>query len=398
MTALADAELVLLPSLAAHRTPDGRLLLTRKYLDGAAAFRNNWPGPVTSLLNVTERPSSEMDLVEIDPVAGDAGLELRPSGRTELGARLSSAAAVLAHLSPDELDCAMLCRELDVPIHFTSEYTPETERQIVDAGTRNPALRLRRKLWLRGAEKIRRRILRDYAAGLQCSGTPTYELYRSLFPDAHLFFDNRVREAQVISEDDLAAKCMALEERRPLRLVFGGRLVAMKGVLDLPRVAAALIERELPFSLDIVGHGPLEDRLRREIEALGDDRVRLRPAMEFLSGWIPYLRQSADLFLCCHPQGDPSSTYTEVMSCGVPIIGYDNEAWSGVQRCSGAGWRVPTGNWSAMAAQVERLHGARREVAEMAQRGRDFSAEHCFEKTFAGRSAHLLWAVSRPDR
>ena len=48
------------------------------------------------------------------------------------------------------------------------------------------------------------------------------------------------------------------------------------------------------------------------------DLVTLRGVVDFATGWIPLLKQQADLFVCPHPQGDPSSTYPEVMSCGVP--------------------------------------------------------------------------------
>lgn len=398
MTRAQGPELVLLPSLAAQRGPGGRLHVTRKYLDGAAEFAQSWPGPVTSLLEVTDQAGSDMDPVEIAPDLGDPGIEFRPTERTALARRLKSAAVVLGHLSPRERGTAELCHAMGVPIFFTSEYTPRTEGQIVDANTRNPILRLRRKHWLRGAETTRRHILRHYATGLQCSGTPTHDLYRPLVPDAHLFFDNRVRAAHVISDDELAAKCARLTENHPLRLVFGGRLVAMKGVLDLPRVARALIAQGLPFTFDIVGEGPLEAQLGQEIAALGDDRVRLHPAMDFRSGWVPFLRERADLFLCCHPQGDPSSTYPEVMSCGVPVIGYDNEAWTGVLRCSEAGWSVPMGDSAGIARQVAQLHDARGQIVGMARRGRTFAALHCFEKTFARRTAHLAGALRDPGQ
>ncbi|WP_299552935.1 glycosyltransferase family 4 protein [uncultured Tateyamaria sp.] len=385
-----QSELILLPSLAAHQDGSGSLFLTQKYLDGVAEFEKLWPGNVTSLIAVDKEPNSEMDLVEIDLKASSPTLERRPKTRDGLCQRLRNAAAVLAHLAPQEAETAEICHQIQVPIVFTSEYTPKTEAQIVDATTANPVLRLRRKLWIRWAEKTRTYILRNYAAGLQCSGTPTYDHYRTLVPDAHLFFDNRVRDAHVISEADLAAKARRVKEGEPLRLVFGGRLVAMKGVLDLPKVARALRDLDVPFTLDIVGSGPLEQALQSEVSSLGDPNIRLRPSMDFKTGWVPFLREKADLFVCCHPQGDPSSTYPEVMSCGTPIVGYANEAWAGVLRKSDAGWSVPLQNSSALAKEIARLHTARDEIAQMAQLSRDFALQHCFERTEERRIAHLM--------
>ncbi|WP_299774349.1 glycosyltransferase family 4 protein [uncultured Tateyamaria sp.] len=390
MRVIPQPELILLPSLAAHEDENGSLFLTQKYLDGVAEFEKLWPGKVTSLITVDKTPNSEMDLVEVDLNVSPPTLERRPTAAEDLVRRLQNVTAVLAHLAPQEAETAELCHQMQVPIVFTSEYTPKTEAQIVDATTTNPVLRVRRKLWIRQAEKTRVHILRNYAAGLQCSGTPTYDHYKALVPDAHLFFDNRVRNAHVISEDDLAAKAKRVKEGNPLRLVFGGRLVAMKGVQDLPKVARALRELNIPFTLDIVGSGPLQESLQNEVSAMGDPSIRLRPAMDFRTGWVPFLREEADLFICCHPQGDPSSTYPEVMSCGTPIVGYDNEAWAGVLRKSGAGWSVPLQDSDALAKKVAELHVARDEVAQMAVLSRDFALEHCFERTEVQRVRHLM--------
>jgi len=333
-----------------------------------------------------------MDLIEIN--LGDSGVEVRPTDKVALQQRLQSAAVVTGHLAPRESETAELCHDRQIPLFFTSEYTPKTESQIVDANTKNPLLRMRRKLWIRSAEKVRQHLLRAYTTGLQCSGTPTYDLYHPLISNALLFFDNRVRANHIISDADLAAKFARLVEGHPLRLVFGGRLVAMKGVLELLHVARELKKLNIPFTFDIVGDGPLEAPLRREMASLGDDRVRLRPPMDFRSGWIPFLRQEADLFLCCHPQGDPSSTYPEVMSCGVPIAGYDNEAWAGVLKNSGGGWHCPIRDSAGLARKVAELHVARNHLIDVARRGRDFAAEHCFENTFARRTAHMAQALS----
>jgi glycosyltransferase involved in cell wall biosynthesis len=393
MNRAAPPELILLPPLKAQRGPDGTLRLTKKYIEGTAEFARFWPGRITSLVAVTDAPSTDMDLEVVDLDAAEPRIEPRPADGPALAERLGRADCVLAHLWRYEALAAAACSRVGTPIHFISEYTPRTEAQIIDAETSNPILRFRRKLWMRRSEIVRRRMLRDHAAGLQCSGTPAWDHYRPFCANAHLFFDNRVRAAHVMGDAALAAKCAGLLEGRPLRLVFGGRLVAMKGVLDLPRVARSLIGAGVDFTLDIVGSGPLEEPLRRAVAALGDARVRVRPPMDFRTGWTPFLQREADLFLCCHPQGDPSSTYPEVMSCGVPIVGYDNEAWRGVRREAGAGWVVPIGDVAAMADRVAALHADRGAIAKAARDGRDFAARHCFERTAEGRMAHLAQAL-----
>jgi glycosyltransferase involved in cell wall biosynthesis len=281
---------------------------------------------------------------------------------------------------------------LGVPLVYSSEYSAKTECEIIDTQTRNPILRLRRKLWIRGVEKDRLEALR-HAAGIQCSGTPTYDVYGKVHPNALLFFDNRVRQEDVIDTDSMAHRCRTIEQGRPLRLAFGGRLIAMKGVADLPSVARALAARGIPFTMDIYGSGDQEPLVRRKVSEFGlGDHVRFRGVLDFQRGWIPTLKSDVDLFICCHPQGDPSSTYPEVMSCGVPIAGYDNDAFKGIVEHSKGGWLAPMQDPDALAAIVARLHAQRAELVAVAKRAKEFAAAHTFERTFARRARHLLQA------
>jgi glycosyltransferase involved in cell wall biosynthesis len=167
--------------------------------------------------------------------------------------------------------------------------------------------------------------------------------------------------------------------------------MVLLGVLELPKVAAHLARAGVPFTLDIFGAGPLAGALESRINGLGlSDRVAMRGVLDFETGWIPHLKRNADLFVCCHPQGDPSSTYPEVMSCGVPIAGYGNEAFRGIARESGCGWVVPTFDSAALARTIAGLERNRSAIVEAAGRARDFALRHAFEATFAARTAHLL--------
>lgn len=39
----------------------------------------------------------------------------------------------------------------------------------------------------------------------------------------------------------------------------------------------------------------------------------------------------------CHRQGDPSCTYLETYACGMPIVGYNNQAHQGILASNNAG-------------------------------------------------------------
>ena len=382
--------MVLLPSLGARIGARGGLVLTQKYLNGAKAYADTWPGSVTSLVRLTEDVTTDMDHVEVQRDDVGTALELRPSSGKRLAERLRGAGVVLAHLSRDEAALAPLCRRLRVPLVYGTEYSLGTEEQIIDVETKSSLLRWRRKLWVRRTERLRLDALAQ-AVGVQCSGTPTYEVYRHHNPRALLFFDNRVHESAVISDAELDAKLHQSEAQRPLRLVFGGRLIAMKGVLDLVDLAEHLVRHGLEFQLDVYGRGPLEGEMQRAVDRKGlASRVRMCGALDFERGWIPMLKREQNLFVCCHPQGDPSSTYPEVMSCGVPIVGYDNEAFAGIVQRSGSGWLVPMHDVAALAAQIVQLDGDRPRVARAARLAREFALVHNFERTYARRVQHLV--------
>ena len=384
----SNAELILLPALKALRSPRGDLRLTQKYLDGVAMFARYWPGPVTSLVEITKQPSTEMDLVEVDLTDG---FEIRPANPARLVRRLRRGAVALGFLTARELGLVGACRLARLPLVMTSEYTLSTEMQIVDGENLWKPRALKRKAWLWRHDLVRQRIV-PAIEGLQCSGTPTYEAYRDAQPNTLLFFDNRVRVDDVVGEEELDRKLTRLATSRgPLRLIFGGRFVAMKGVLELPKVASELVRRGVDFTLEIVGDGPLAGALRAAIDAAGlGARVRVTPPLDFRSGWVPKLKAEADLFLCCHTQGDPSSTYPEVMSCGVPIVGYANEAFLGIVRHSEAGWSAPLFDVAGLADHVERLTRDRQALVDAARRARAFAVRHAFEKTFRRRAEHLL--------
>jgi glycosyltransferase involved in cell wall biosynthesis len=383
-------ELILLPALKAYRAASGRMVITKKYHDGAAEYAKSWPGPVVSLFDIAATPFSDLDHYEIDAHSDGHFVETRPADPHALAARLGSAALVVGFLSPFEAETTDLCNRLGVPIVHVSEYTRRTEWQIIDAGDANPLLKIRRKLWVWQAERTRRKLI-GTCAGLQCNGTPTYNAYHSICPDALLYFDNRVRKLEVVCDTVLAKKADRLRSGKPLRLAFGGRFVPMKGVLQLPEVAHHLRQRGVAFKFSIYGAGPEYSKLCSAITTHGlEDHVKIFPPVDFRSGWIPFLKDGADLFVCSHLQGDPSSTYPEVMSCGVPIVGYANEAFQGISALSGSGFLSPLGKPDNLAETIAKLDVNRERMIEAARRGRDFAQQHCFETSFRRRTDHFI--------
>ena len=380
--------LTILPSLRVRRR-GGQIVLTEKFYQGVLEYVRHWGGPVRVLAEETDEADGNLDPRAVDPRELPFGLQIVDYQSPEAQSLLVESAVVLLAMHHRQLELADFCVRAGIPAVFVTEYTLKTRLQILAAQRLNPAVRLRRMAWTLGEEWKYRRAIRR-AAGVQCNGTPTFEVYRRLNPEAMLYFDNRVSEEMLATEEQVRKRAEGLLRGAPLRLAFSGRLAAMKGADDLMAVAAELKRLGVAFSMDICGGGELEGFMRREVVEGGlDDAVRFRGVMDYARELMPFMRERVDLFVCCHRQGDPSCTYLETTACGVPIAGYDNEAFQGLAHLSGAGWSSPMNRPERLAGAIAELSRSRMSIVEAGVRSLSFARRHTFEKTFAARLAHL---------
>jgi glycosyltransferase involved in cell wall biosynthesis len=270
-----------------------------------------------------------------------------------------------------------------------TEYTLATRKQIAAAEERNPLRRWRRYAWENRQEQAVRRSI-ALAAGVQCNGLPTFANYRTLNPRCLTYFDTRVTEAMMPDEEALELRLAEMLQGGPLRLVFSGRLIAMKGADHLSELACELRRLGVPFTLAIYGSGNLEPAMRTalaEHDLAG--QVHLKGVADFKTELLPRLQAAADLFVCPHRQGDPSCTYLETLACGVPIVGYANEAWGLLASTADVGLTAPLDDVAALARAVAAMHADRETLARLSLQAWEFAKEHTFERTFAARIAHL---------
>ncbi|MCE9606888.1 MAG: glycosyltransferase [Planctomycetia bacterium] len=381
--------LVVLPSLQAVVESDGRVIVTQKFVDGMNEYAKQWHGPVTAVIEPTTELSDNLDNVAVVPAVLDFGLEVMSFRDKRLASIVAESAVVLGGTDYRQNHLAALCRNSATPFVVTTEYTLKTRRQIIAAEGSNALVRWRRNWWERSQEAANRRSVRS-ATGVQCNGLPTYLEYRELNEDAMLYFDTRTTYEMLPDQERLERRLAHLMSGEPLRLVFSGRLIGMKGADHLPRFAAELRRLGVPFTLDICGAGNLEDDLRAQVNKLDlYAQVRFRGCLDFKTRLMPLLQDEIDLFICPHRQGDPSCTYLETLACGVPIVGYANEAWSGLLNLSGCGRQVDLDDYKLLASSTARLHADRDTLAKLALKAWDFAQDHTFEATFARRIEHL---------
>jgi colanic acid/amylovoran biosynthesis glycosyltransferase len=381
--------LAVLPALTGGRVSGGSVRLTHKFIDGMKLYAEYWPGPVVAYMEESNKRTSNLDEMEVNPSDLTFGCELVSYTDPNIGDLLAKHEVVLGSCSHRQTHLSALCRSIGVPFLFVSEFSLKTEWQIICADTKNPVLRLRRLWWIVNQERRMQQAVR-LAAGMQCNGTPTYEVYSKINPRCLLYFDTRTAESMFPTEEEMDQRNARLLGGEPVRLMFSGRLIRMKGADELVRVADALRKLGVKFHMTICGDGALAKSIRANI--LRHDLsgyVACPGILDYKSELVPLARQKMDLFVCCHRTGDPSCTYLETMACGLPIIAYANEAFEGVVRESKTGFITPMGQPERMAAEIARLNSDRQALVEGARKSLEFAQKHTFERTCRVRIDHL---------
>jgi len=346
---------------------------------------------------------SVLELAEIPPfgaiewreAAEDFSVALSDPFDAVAAVAASGAALVLASADDSrQLGVAAFCRTARIPCILIIEYTLKTRVGMTVYDGRSWFPRLRTLVWLMRNELRLKKAIR-MATSIQANGMPAFRAYPSTGVASHLFFDTRLPEAKVISEPALEERLARAVASRPIQLAFSGRLIRGKGADALVPLALVLRERSTAFELHIYGSGELANTIQQAIDANHlHDSVRFHGAVDFDRVLMPALAEQVDLFVCCHRQGDPSCTYAETLGCGVPIVGFDNEALESMVRAFDIGWTTPMGDVRQLARRISEVSSHRSELARKSRLARQFALRHNFESAFRGRALHCTDVMS----
>ena len=290
----------------------------------------------------------------------------------------------------DYLHIARLCRKNSVKIVYIIEYIFETRVQTILLQRSRSLIKKLYSIGIASIAELRRRRAFRISDGLQANGFPAKNAYQPFNGNTLLYLDNRIRENMYASIDDVIEKFERVKSGSPLVLVHSGRLEPMKGSQDLVPIAKILHEKSVNFELHIFGAGSLEKEIRLGIESLTlSGKVFFHGSVDFEKELVPFVRQNAHIFLCCHRQSDPSCSYLENMGCGVAIAGYDNRMWKALSKASDSGRTAPLGSPQALASLIAQMASDPDEVFRMAQKAHAYSRAHSFEHEFHKRTQHL---------
>lgn len=376
------------------------ILIDRKFHEGMIGFVERLDRPFICVLPRLSPADAQhaMDMIDVpmselpyrinlldQPISSAASLRVIQNSLDGVG---------LVYLGAFEdlnLNVANLCRARGIPYAVVSEYTVRTELDIMRACTPSPA----RRLWREARIRLRKRRRLECVASaheVHANGYPTYSELATANPRRMLFLDTRARAQDIIGEAELRERLASRVKRLP-RLIYAGRYHPMKGTLDVIKAGIELDRMGLDFQLDLYGKGPLREAMASLLASHSSaaGKIKIHDAVAYRPDLQRIMKQ-ADLFICCHTQGDPSCTYLETFACGVPIVGYANEMWTPLSQHSGAGEVVARGDYRALAKAVTGLLGTQR-LDELSIRARNFAEANTMEIAWDRRVSHLASLV-----
>lgn len=377
--------LVVLPSVSAVVDVE-TVFADAKMVEGADLYAKLWDGPVLVLVRAGgpeglafgQRYLRASLPFRIEVIRDDA---------SDIGDWLADAAVVLA--SGDSFNDFDIAEHTSAPIVYVIEYTLDTRLRMLQLEQGYTLQSLKTGIWTLLSEQKRRAAFRA-SAGIQANGQPAFKAYGQMGRTSILYYDTRITEEQLVSAEEILTKQNAIRGRRPLRLAFSGRLEAIKGADHLIPIAKELAAREIPYTLDIFGDGSLRTTMQEAVAHAGlDNVIRIHGPVSFHDELVPQMKGHVDLFVCPHMQGDPSCTYLETLSCGVPIVGYANAAFMGVLQLGEAGVAARMGSAASAADAIKTLHIDRQRLAAMVGVAAAVGRNNTFERTFSARVDHL---------
>ena len=382
------ASLLMLSPAPVVERAGGEVILDVKFVEGMKLHCQLWPGPVRCILwrgqtQIDEPLRYSVQQLGFDLILLDAGAPV-PELLLEESSMVYCAADDMKHL-----DLPKTMRGRIGKVVYTVEQSLAGRMAAGIAQQAKIRRRIGSAVWnLRNERHLRAALAQS--DGVHCNGYPSRDAYSRLNPAPLFYLDNRMRTPMLARAAEQEARVDRLREGAPLRLAWFGMLTPESNALDFLPVAQLLTLRNVPFEMDLIGTGPLENRLRDGIAGLGlGTQMRLSRPQGFDARLVPRMRQQADLFLSARRLPTPLSSYVEALGCGLPVLGYRNAMFRRLLRESEAGWMTPRRTPGSLARQIERLDRNRELIIQASAKAVSFARTNSFESVFARRMTHL---------
>ena len=204
-------------------------------------------------------------------------------------------------------------------------------------------------------------------------GVPEGVFYRGSFPIDVGRFQDAVSGLTEVDRRQLRASYGLSPDS--VVVLFVGKMIDIKRPLDLIEAISRLRNVEPRIEALMVGSGPLEEAVRRRIDALKvESRVRLAGFVN--QSEVPRLLWLGDVLAMCSEKDPHPLAVSESMACGNAIVASDRVGCVGPTDSARVGENAicyPCGDVSALAACLERLASDQGLLRQMRQRSRELA-------------------------
>lgn len=223
--------------------------------------------------------------------------------------------------------------------------------------------KLRKKLWLVHHNRRYWRCLEHSRLAL-LQGEDVYNEYRTIAPNAHSVLNVQITDREKIPADRLAAKLVGVGADRPLRLVYAGRAIAMKGPMYWLETLRHLRAAGVRFEAVWFGTGAMLGEMQRTIARHGlEDCCRL-PGSADRTVVFEAMRD-ADAFLFCHMGKESPRCLVEALASAAPLVGFGSDYSRSLVRDQGGGVFVEPGDSAGLARAMAELDRDRPALGEL---------------------------------
>lgn len=230
------------------------------------------------------------------------------------------------------------------------------------AGMPNGPNKLRKYLWLHLHSRAYLGVLsRSSVALLQ--GATVFDAYRNVAPNPHKVLNVQITDADRIDAAALEAKACAVLAGAPLRIVYTGRAIDIKGPFEWIGALALLQRSGTRFHADWYGDGDLLPQMREAVVASGlSGEITLHGNVE-RSRSIAALRE-AHICLFCHQTEESPRCLLEAIASGAALVGYASRYAQDLVE-SGGGLFTRRSDVGALAETLHRLDADRERLADL---------------------------------
>jgi len=138
---------------------------------------------------------------------------------------------------------------------------------------------------------------------------------------------------------------------QPLRLLYVGRIIRTKGLIDAIR-ALAKISQTVPFTFEVLGDGDMRAECEQESKRLGlENKITFRGRIP--RHQVTEFYKTADLFVFPSFREPSGNVVFEALGCGLPVL-TTTSGGPGYVVDESCGLRVPTNNPEAFVDEIAR--------------------------------------------